>query len=154
MRLLACALLLLVSGCHGLFIRPAIVGETRVERASYSLRTDLSQEARTRLLAAAERMRRELEAAFPAPPGTPPAPPPQGAGRRSWTDAADESCAAVPPPSWAAGEGGYVLHLLFVRFLESIGESREGAIGACLAHAAAGETAELDLSRRYRTVRD
>jgi hypothetical protein len=292
MRLLARALLTLTallgsSGCHGLFIRPALVGETRVETASVSLRTDLSQEARGRLIAAAERMRRELDAAFAPPPGAPPEPPrelvafadpddfrrflhahlfsqdraigfycetghecalcwrdpdgdedvrvlrhelahqhlaqrlrgrvpawleegicerlalggerdgpermlplasgpaglpgagdawaqfrehrfgadaifaykeieppPRGAGRRSWPDAGDEPCAAVPPPSWAAGEGGYVLHLLFVRFLESIGEGRSGALGACLARAAAGEVAELDLSARFRTVRE
>ena len=278
------SMLLAGTGCHGLFIRPSLVGETRVETPTLSLRTDLSSEARKLLIAAAEQMRGELEAAFPAPRDAPPEPPreiiafsvprdfrqflhahlfsqeraigffcemghecalawrdPPGPedvrvlrhelvhqhlalrlrgrlpawleegvaerlalgleherpgappissamrtvaasigsdrgwgdyrarrfaadaifaalevhqGRRSWPEAAEEPCAAVPPPSWAAGEGGYVLHLLFIRFLESIGEGRPGALGACLARAAAGEDAPLDLSRRFRKGRD
>ncbi|HVY60841.1 MAG TPA: hypothetical protein VHF22_04275, partial [Planctomycetota bacterium] len=37
---------------------------------------------------------------------------------------------------------------------DSIGEGRGGALGACLARAAAGESAELDLSRRFATLGD
>jgi hypothetical protein len=61
---------------------------------------------------------------------------------------------AVPPPRWAAGEGGYFMHFLFVRFLESIGEGRRdgGALGRALAAAARGEEAALDLERRFATI--
>lgn len=74
------------------------------------------------------------------------------AGRASWPDARGESAAAIPAPAWSSGERGYVLHLLFVRFLESIGEGRRGALGRMLARCAAGEDADLDLSHRYRSV--
>ncbi len=256
----------LLAGCHGLFLRPSLGGETQLETPSYRVRTDLKAEARAVLGAVAEEMRAELEAAYPAPAGTPRPEPrreivafaaaddfrkflkghlfaqeraigfycdlggecalvwrdPPGpedvrvlrhelvhqhlaarlAGRqpawleeglaeqyalgpdrvsaersgwvefrgrrldadriraaleiqnglRSWPEAADAPADRVPPPSWAAGEGGYVLHLLFVRWLESTGEGRTGALGACLARAAAGEEAALDLSARFRSI--
>lgn len=252
------------SGCHALFIRPRLVGETRVESVAYTLRTDLASDARRALLRVADEMRDELEIAFPAAPGAPPEdrrqivafasaddfrrfleahlfgedraigfycelggevalgwrdpPGPEDvrvlrhelvhqhlaarlcgripdwleeglaeaisldgrefaagwdryrarraaadvvfaalevhAGARSWPAAEEAPAAAIPPPAWAAGEDGYSMHLLFIRFLESIGEGRErrGALGRTLAAAAAGADAPLDLARRFATL--
>jgi len=73
-------------------------------------------------------------------------------GGRSWPEGPGLATDAVPPPAWAAGESGYVLHLLFVRFLEAQGEGRGGALGRLVARAAEGVDAELDLSHRFRTL--
>ena len=264
----------LTAGCHALFIRPRLVGETRVESPSFVLRTDLGAESQRILIAAAEEMRGELEAAFPARPAAaggagsgaagvaeprreivafassggfrsylgahffakaravgfycdlggecalswrePPGPEdirvlrhelvhqhlavrmpgripawveeglaedlslartpiePGWAlyrerrfaadaifaalclhgGRESWPDAAERPASDVPAPAWADGEQGYVLHLLFVRFLESIGEGRMpgGALARMLDAAARGADAPLDLGARFATV--
>lgn len=75
------------------------------------------------------------------------------AGRRSWPDGAGRAASDVPRPIWAAGDGGYSMHLLFVRFLESIGEGRcGGALARTIAAAARGEKARLDLGARFSTV--
>jgi hypothetical protein len=77
-------------------------------------------------------------------------------GRPSWSSPATRTApaTAVPPPDWAAGEEGYVMHLLFVRFLDSIGEGRAppGALAAALSAAARGDEARLDLSCRFASV--
>lgn len=59
---------------------------------------------------------------------------------------------AIDPPLWGDGEGGYVLHLAFVNFLEAIGEGLPGAIGSALAIARDGGDGALDLSHRFATV--
>jgi hypothetical protein len=252
------------SGCHALFIRPSFASESCVQSAGYTLRTDLVAEARGLLLRAAEEMRAQLDAAFPAAPGAPAAAPrelivfasPEGfrsyldahffnrghaigfycelggecalawrdppgpedvrvlrhelahqhlaarlpgrlpdwveeglvealaldgapaapgwedyrarraaadavfaalevhAGARSWPGAEAAPATAVPPPAWAAGEDGYAMHLLFVRFLDEIGEGRgpAGALRRAIAAAARGDEAALDLSARFGSL--
>ncbi len=76
----------------------------------------------------------------------------------SWSspEARRAPATAIPPPDWGGGEDGYALHLLFVRFLESIGEGRSagGALGRALAAAARGEEPAIDLGRRFASVAD
>jgi hypothetical protein len=261
--LLALALLGLLTGCHNLFLRPDFIAETRLETPKFALRTDLSSDARTLLLGAADEMCGELETVYPAADAAEPAdrreivafadpadfkrflrshlfsqeraigfycdagrecalswrdpPGPEDvrvlrhelvhqhlalrlhgripawleegiaeqhalsakgeqpgwgdyrarrlradasfaaldvhAGRRSWPEEIlAEPPTQLPPPLWAAGEGGYVHHLLFVRFLEAIGEGRKGALGKLVDTAAGGKDAELDLSARFASI--
>ncbi|MFC1706555.1 hypothetical protein ACFL59_06990 [Planctomycetota bacterium] len=74
--------------------------------------------------------------------------------RRSWPDRESRPADVIPPPSWADGSEGYVLHLLFVLYLEDCGEGLEGALGRLLQAARDGNAAELDLSRRFATLKD
>jgi hypothetical protein len=77
-------------------------------------------------------------------------------GARSWPGAEGRPATAVPPPAWASGEEGYCMHLLFIRFLDSIGEGRdpEGALGRMLTLAArtGGGEVPLDLGRSFSTL--
>jgi hypothetical protein len=70
----------------------------------------------------------------------------------SWPDADEVPVTDVPEPRWADEERGYVLHLLFVRFLEAHGEGLDGAIGQMLLRAARGEAPRLDLSHRFGSL--
>ncbi|GIW73238.1 MAG: hypothetical protein KatS3mg102_2780 [Planctomycetota bacterium] len=76
------------------------------------------------------------------------------AGRVGWPGREHAAPDDVPPPVWGEDEGGYVLHVLFVRFLEAWGEGLEGALGQLLRQAARGERPRLDLSTRFRTLGD
>ncbi len=72
----------------------------------------------------------------------------------SWPNMGKQTAAAIPPPAWADGENGYVLHLLFMRFLESIHEGFTGAVGVLLDQAERGQEPELNLSKQFDSLNE